>query len=373
MDDASLRKMAEEFAVKRYEKLSRQDLIYRILDAQALQKVAAKAKASQETQANAPEATAEPQAEAPVKRNRGRPRLHPEEHAAASAPVLGPDGQPVPKKRGRPKKIREEDAPQTPSVTTEPTPVEAAAPAPVSAPAPAPIQRYSSRAPYNSRYNNNGYGNDSNNGGYGASGYNNRYNNRYNNGYNRYDRNTVQPPVLKNRTENPAYEEYPENRYQAMQPEAVPAPEQTTAVNPKEIENERLNRIDEEQMYKALQTNKTNGKAAAETPAYNFEDFVTYEGVLETMPDGFGFLRSSDYNYLSSPDDVYVSPQQIRVLGLKTGDTVQCTVRPPREGEKYFPLGKILAVNGCTPEEIRDRVAFDYLTPLFPNQKFKLT
>ncbi len=377
MDDASLRKMAEEFAVKRYEKLSRQDLIYRILDAQALQQVAAKAKANQEAQANAPEDTAETKAEEPVKRKRGRPRLHPEEPAAASAPVLGPDGLPVPKKRGRPKKIREDEVSPNPSAPAETATVEAAAPAPVSAPTPAPtpIQRYSSRAPYNSRYNNN---NEGNNGGYGASGYNSRYNNggynnRYNNGYNRYDRNTVQPPVLKNRTENPAYEEYQENRYQTMQPEAVPSPEQTTAVNPKEIENERLNRIDEEQMYKALQTNKTNGRAAAETPAYNFEDFVTYEGVLETMPDGFGFLRSSDYNYLSSPDDVYVSPQQIRVLGLKTGDTVQCTVRPPREGEKYFPLGKILAVNGCTPEEIRDRVAFDYLTPLFPNQKFKLT
>ena len=378
MDDASLRKMAEEFAVKRYEKLGRQDLIYRILDAQALQQVAAKAKLAQEAQANAPENTVE--AEEPVKRKRGRPRLHPEEPAAASAPVLGPDGQPVPKKRGRPKKIREEEvvAP-TQTAPAENTAVEAATPAPAPTPAsaPAPVQRYSGRTPYNNRYNNNGYGNESNNGGYGA-GYNSRYNNnsgynnRYNNGYNRYDRNTVQPPVLRSRTDNPGYEEYQENRYPAMQPEAVPAPEQTAAVNPKEIENERLNRIDEEQMQKALQTNKTNGKNT-ESPAYNFEDFVTYEGVLETMPDGFGFLRSSDYNYLSSPDDVYVSPQQIRVLGLKTGDTVQCTVRPPREGEKYFPLGKILAVNGCTPEEIRDRVAFDYLTPLFPNQKFKLT
>ena len=107
--------------------------------------------------------------------------------------------------------------------------------------------------------------------------------------------------------------------------------------------------------------------------AYNFENFVTYEGVLETMPDGFGFLRSSDYNYLNSPDDVYISPQQIRSLGLKTGDTIECTVRPPREGEKYFPMGKLLSINGCKPEDIRDRIAFDHLTPLFPEEKFKLT
>lgn len=106
--------------------------------------------------------------------------------------------------------------------------------------------------------------------------------------------------------------------------------------------------------------------------AYDFENFVEYEGVLETMPDGFGFLRSSDYNYLNSPDDVYISPQQIKLLGLKTGDTVECTVRPPREGEKYFPMGKVLAINGCTPEDIRDRTSFDYLTPLFPDEKFKL-
>jgi transcription termination factor Rho len=106
---------------------------------------------------------------------------------------------------------------------------------------------------------------------------------------------------------------------------------------------------------------------------YDFEDFVRYEGVLETMPDGFGFLRSSDYNYLSSPDDVYVSPQLIRSMGLKTGDTVECTVRPPRDGEKYFPIGRITSINGRTQEEIRDRVAFDYLTPLFPDEKLKLT
>ncbi|HMW66218.1 MAG TPA: transcription termination factor Rho [Chitinophagaceae bacterium] len=103
-----------------------------------------------------------------------------------------------------------------------------------------------------------------------------------------------------------------------------------------------------------------------------FDGVILSEGVLEMMPDGYGFLRSSDYNYLSSPDDVYVSPSQIKLFGLKTGDTVQGAVRPPKEGEKYFALLKVDTINGKTPEEVRDRVPFDYLTPLFPFEKLNL-
>jgi len=104
-----------------------------------------------------------------------------------------------------------------------------------------------------------------------------------------------------------------------------------------------------------------------------FDDFAETQGVLELMPDGYGFLRSSDYNYLNSPDDVYVSQSQIKLFGLKTGDTVEGTIRPPKEGEKYFPLIKVFKINGRTAEEVRDRVPFDFLTPLFPEEKFKLT
>ena len=105
---------------------------------------------------------------------------------------------------------------------------------------------------------------------------------------------------------------------------------------------------------------------------YSFEDIVTANGVLEVMPDGYGFLRSSDYNYLSSPDDVYVSSNQIKRYGLKTGDVVACHVRPPHEGEKYFPLTSIDMINGRKPEEVRDRIPFEHLTPLFPDEKFNL-
>jgi transcription termination factor Rho len=103
-----------------------------------------------------------------------------------------------------------------------------------------------------------------------------------------------------------------------------------------------------------------------------FDGIILSEGVLEMMPDGYGFLRSSDYNYLSSPDDVYVSPSQIKLFGLKTGDTVAGSVRPPKEGEKYFALLKVDAINGKRPDEVRDRVPFDYLTPLFPFEKLNL-
>ena len=105
---------------------------------------------------------------------------------------------------------------------------------------------------------------------------------------------------------------------------------------------------------------------------YNFESEVVGEGVLEKMPDGYGFLRSSDYNYLNSPDDIYVSQSQIKLFGLKTGDTVTGEIRPPKEGEKFFPLVKVLKINNLEPNVARDRVAFEHKTPLFPDEKFKI-
>ena len=106
--------------------------------------------------------------------------------------------------------------------------------------------------------------------------------------------------------------------------------------------------------------------------SYEFDGIITNSGVLEIMPDGYGFLRSSEYNYLNSPDDIYVSQSQIKLFGLKTGDNVEGSIRPPKEGEKYFPLIKVEKINGRSPDYIRDRVPFDYLTPLFPEEKFTL-
>ena len=113
-------------------------------------------------------------------------------------------------------------------------------------------------------------------------------------------------------------------------------------------------------------------KESQQSAAYNFDNLIVGNGVLEIMPDGYGFLRSSDYNYLSSPDDVYVSTVQIKQFGLKTGDVVECHVRPPHDGEKYFPLTSIDKINGRKPAEIRDRIPFEHLTPLFPEEKYDL-
>lgn len=116
----------------------------------------------------------------------------------------------------------------------------------------------------------------------------------------------------------------------------------------------------------------SNARNKYKQPEYEFDSIIESEGVLDIMSDGYGFLRSSDYNYLSSPDDIYVSQSQIRLFGLKTGDTVLGNVRPPKEGEKYFPLIKVNKINGLDPQIVRDRVAFEHLTPLFPREKFTL-
>ena len=116
--------------------------------------------------------------------------------------------------------------------------------------------------------------------------------------------------------------------------------------------------------------NKSNNRYR--DPDFEFDGIIESEGVLEMMPDGYGFLRSSDYNYLSSPDDIYVSQSQIKLFGLKTGDTVRGNVRPPKEGEKYFPLIRVSKINGLNPNIVRDRVSFEHLTPLFPQEKFNL-
>jgi transcription termination factor Rho len=123
--------------------------------------------------------------------------------------------------------------------------------------------------------------------------------------------------------------------------------------------------------YKENGYRKNYDRKPEERP-YEFEGIISASGVLEIMPDGYGFLRSSDYNYLNSPDDIYVSQSQIKLFGLKTGDTVLGTIRPPKEGEKYFPLIKVIEINGRTPDFVRDRIPFDHLTPIFPNEKFNL-
>lgn len=364
MSAAELNDTARRFNLKNFEKLPRTDLIYKILDAQALDEVRKKAEAAGNP--------AQPVAEQPA-----NPAAAPATEVAANAETAA-EGVEVKRKRGRPKGSRNKpkDENGRPIETTEEVPVLSApilkrrtrisdTPAASSNPAKR-IATPTAKAPAPAE------GND------------------------RFDMFTA-----------PAQEPMPDNAQIAadfipkpMHPE--PAMPQTTAATMDETalwgnigeeygDNEPANMETMPQPelqagYNRYGNRNEYAPARNEFPqprgeyqnrnndfAYNFENFVSYEGVLETMPDGFGFLRSSDYNYLNSPDDVYISPQQIRSLGLKTGDTIECTVRPPREGEKYFPMGKLLSINGCKPEDIRDRIAFDHLTPLFPEEKFKLT
>ncbi|WP_347175139.1 transcription termination factor Rho [Polaribacter uvawellassae] len=134
--------------------------------------------------------------------------------------------------------------------------------------------------------------------------------------------------------------------------------------------NQNKNRNNNQPREKVSKGNKSNSRY--KDPDFEFDGIIESEGVLEMIPDGYGFLRSSDYNYLSSPDDIYVSQSQIKLFGLKTGDTVKGNVRPPKEGEKYFPLIRVSKINGLNPNVVRDRVSFEHLTPLFPQEKFNL-
>jgi transcription termination factor Rho len=156
---------------------------------------------------------------------------------------------------------------------------------------------------------------------------------------------------LENKTENPSSEK--------------PANNQENKDFPRD--NRNPNRWD-----KNNRNDRQNHREKEKQEYVELDGIVTCEGVLETMMDGYGFLRSSDYNYMSSPDDVYVSPSQIKLFGLKTGDTVKGTIRPPKEGEKYFALIKVESINGRVPAEVRDRIAFEHLTPLFPDERLKL-
>ncbi|MFM7643644.1 MAG: transcription termination factor Rho [Sphingomonadales bacterium] len=179
---------------------------------------------------------------------------------------------------------------------------------------------------------------------------------------------TITETPIETHTETPTETELekPRHEYQNQQqrPERRERPERQDQHSKSEHQN-RPQRNEQQQQQRSEQ--------AIKEEQFDLVGIVSAEGVLEVIQDGYGFLRSSDYNYLPSPDDIYVSQHQIKMYGLKTGDTVKATIRPPREGEKFFPLVKVESINGRDPSYIRDRVPFQYLTPLFPSEKFKLT
>ncbi len=180
----------------------------------------------------------------------------------------------------------------------------------------------------------------------------------------------------------PAEESVGASSEPAVKKEEAPAPviEEPKKLPPTKVTEADLRRKDDRRRDKKDRKDRKekkgdSGKDRDSKPGFNidFDGVIEGDGVLEMMPDGYGFLRSADYNYLTSPDDIYVSPSQIKLFGLKTGDTVQGAIRPPKEGEKYFALLKVGYINGRAPQEARDRVPFDYLTPLFPKERFNLS
>ena len=187
------------------------------------------------------------------------------------------------------------------------------------------------------------------------------------------------PVVLEKRTSDVHLDdvkmfEIPEHEPQI---DEVVKPEAENVETSEETSEETKIPVTEKQEVRAIRPEKNNNAGNGRLTrnndsAFDFDNVIVNEGVLEIMPDGYGFLRSSDYNYLSSPDDIYVSQSQIKLFGLKTGDTVRGSIRPPKEGEKYFPLVRVESINGRIPAEVRDRVPFDYLTPLFPTERLNL-
>ncbi len=175
--------------------------------------------------------------------------------------------------------------------------------------------------------------------------------------------------VQKTRGRKTAQKEHSEIAEKEQTKETVR--EQETEISVKE--NANVSAEEKTERQEKNNQNKRRNEKKEKEPVYDFDGIIEASGVLEIMQEGYGFLRSSDYNYFSSPDDIYVSQSQIKLFGLKTGDTVLGAIRPPRDGEKFFPLIKVEKINGRMPEVVRDRVAFDHLTPLFPDQKFNLT
>jgi transcription termination factor Rho len=369
-DLSELREIGRQFNIPKVDKLEKQDLIYRILDHQALN----------------PTQDILDEEKQQVKRFRGRPRKNPEQPKAPAKPA-------EPAAESSPVAEKPADAPQQSAAP--------AAEAGQSAPQEKPRFNQGDRQNFRQRDRN-------------------PYGQREKKPFHNRDRNQNQgspartPEAASNpeaRTEpeaslsvprenNPAQESYRDLPSDERKPEAVTPVTETAAEKtgeqselsqenqPQPVNEEKKGRDFRNKYNRDYrdQGNRDSGnregrdnrdnrenREPREEYSWEFEGIVTSEGVLEIMSDGYGFLRSSDYNYLNSPDDIYVSQSQIKLFGLKTGDSVRGTIRPPKEGEKYFPLIKVDLINGRKPEEVRDRIPFDFLTPLFPMKKFKLT
>lgn len=334
---SELKEIARTFDIPRIEGLRKQELIYKILDHQALNPTKETIQNERKVKSNAPD------------KRPGRPKKA--------------NDRPKGEHRSQPPVVNKEDAPREDIKAEEIISVKDASVHEVDAPA------ETSQQQRNNRPNQN-------------QGRDNRFQQR-NDRYPKHNRPSYRKvDVPKGDELLPEKLKVEDDNGDELQNVVIPeeTPMFTSEQQPPQ-EDHAVAAPVQERPYKerpagqGVRFNKQTGSFDRRRDEYPFdlEGIVSTEGVFEAMPDGYGFLRSSDYFYLNSPDDVYVSQSQVKLFGLKTGDTVQGTIRPPKEGEKYYPLIKVELINGLTPDRIRDRVPFDYQTPLFPHKKFNLT
>ena len=330
---AELRKIAKDLNIPKAEKLIKKDLVYKILDSQAL---------------NPATTTGQPQKETKVSKPRGRRKKT--EQVSDKKEVKSED-----KTADKPKEIKEVKAEKT--ETTQQQPRRRGRPrksAPVASSAEGKSQKPSLTILEDETISVSAE-----------------------TGKTKPEKETApKTAAAKEPEEQSQKKEVTTAREETKPEESRPEKKERTERPERRERSERGERGERSERSERSESRRDNNQQDSRRNnnyPFEFEGMVTAEGVLEIMPDGYGFLRSSDYYYLNSPDDIYVSQSQIKLFGLKTGDTVKGTVRPPKESEKYFPLIKVEMINGRQPEEVRDRIPFDFLTPLFPEEKFKLT
>lgn len=348
-----LREIAENFKIKQSQKMKKEELIYAILDYQAVNPV----KPTREV------VSTEVQEKAPQKKKRPKPNKPKSSHQKPAIEAEKNDDK-VNKTENvftQPKPVIETEKPQVKSTAEQPSIEENLAE--VEKPAQLQKKKKNKRQRTNSNTN---------------SGPLFRTHNA--------EKTTDNQGDIKNESAEKVHDDFAKEV--SLMPEVDLLVDETPkleteikAAEEKLVEGHEINDLEEHQEKgvsenienSTIQESKPKKEEKRQEYSYELDGVVTVEGVVELMPEGYGFLRSSDFNYLNSPDDVYVSQSQVKSIGIKTGDTIKGTIRPTRENEKYYPLVKILEVNGLSPERIRDRIPFDFLTPLFPLKKFKLT
>jgi len=342
---SEIKEIARQFNIPKVDKFDKQELIYKILDHQALNPT--------------PEVLNQEKKEK-NKSFRGRPRKENDNRPKLRGPVASSSGSieavkplPEPALKPAPEPVKSQETPADETIVPDAKPL---------------VKPQDQRKKYDQRLPGNQRGS------------------RGNKPFHRSNEKPVFEPLVK--MTMPELNDISEEPFEYEEPQEKPfvipelleeQPKPLIIAEPTEPEPSVVETsveaappvVSEERRHKDFQ--RKNQERHREESTFEFEGIITSEGVLEIMSDGYGFLRSSDYNYLNSPDDIYVSQSQIKLFGLKTGDTVRGTIRPPKEGEKYFPLVKVELINGRKSEEVRDRIPFDFLTPLFPMKKFRLT